>query len=152
MSDITNNQIQEQNQNIYKDAVRKKLRFETSHQGVINVEDLWTLNLVSNRSNEVTLDVIATALANKLSQQKVTSVVNPEKESEGTKLDKLRLAIIMDVIATRKEEYDARKIEEKRRMEIDKLLGLIADKQDKQLGERSIEELQAELVKLTSKV
>jgi hypothetical protein len=144
MSDTTNTQVQTQEQNIYKEATRKKLSFST-FKGEIKVEDLWSLPLISNRANELTLDVIATDLANKLSQQKVSSVVNPEKKSKEMELLELRFTILKDVIATRKEEISAYEKEEQRIADAKKIKEMIANKQDESLNKLTIEELQARL-------
>lgn len=122
---------------MFEKATRMRLRFETT-AGLIDVEDLWQIPLTSNKGRP-NLDDIAKDLHKKLKNDDEVSFVYKDKKPES--LDQLRFDIvkyIIDVkIAEREAEADATARKEKKQ----KILALIAEKQDENLRGKSLEEL-----------
>lgn len=120
---------------MFEKAARLKLRFNTS-AGPLSAEDLWDLPLTSVRSPS--LDDIGMGLMDKL-QKTSKSLVNPNKGA--SEIDQLRFDIVKHIIDVRlkeKEEADQLKAKADQKQ---KILALIAQKEDSALAEKSIEEL-----------
>jgi len=66
-----------------------------------------------------------------------------EGDSEEDKVLALRLAIIEDVFQTKRAEIDARKTEADRKTRKQRIMEIIADKQDTELLDKPLEDLQA---------
>lgn len=119
----------------FKQASQQKLRF-TTPRGVLSTEQLWDLTLME-------LDALAVSLEAEHKQSGKKSFL--VKTSAKDKTAKLRFDIVLDVLNTRVEEQqaatDAREIKEHN----NKLLALIAEKQDESLKNKSIKELEAML-------
>lgn len=121
---------------IFEQAARLKLRFDTP-KGCLSVEDVWDLPLR-------TLDGLAVSLMNRLKNENVSfiSETKPDPEMQ------LRFDLLKHVIDVRLEEKraadDARAKAERKQ----KILGIIAQKQDEALAGSSVEELQALLAAL----
>lgn len=127
--------------NIFELASRLGIRF-ASPKGPLTVEDLWNLPLQSN-TGKANLDDIAKDIYRTIKERgEVISFVAPatnEKSEEG----ELALAIVKRIIEVRVAERDAESQKRKRAEEKQKILALIADKQDEALKGKSLEELQA---------
>ena len=124
---------------MFEKATRIRLRFETP-AGLIDIEDLWQLPLTSNRG-KVNLDDIAKNLHKKLKNDDEVSFVYKDKKPES--LGQLRFDIVKHIIdvkiAEREAEADAAARKEKKQ----KVLALIAEKQDENLRGMSLEQLTA---------
>lgn len=124
---------------MFEKATRIRLRFETP-AGLIDIEDLWQLPLTSNRG-KVNLDDIAKDLHKKRKNDDEVSFVYKDKKPES--LDQLRFDIVKHIIdvkiAEREAEADAMARKEKKQ----KILALIAEKQDENLRGMSLEQLTA---------
>lgn len=123
---------------MYKVASKMKLRFATS-KGNLSVEDLWDLNLI-------TLDKLAVALDEEISKSPRKSFIaetTPENE-----VAKLKLDILKDIIKTKMEEKNKKDAEKQRLSEKNKLLEILAKKQNESLENLSIEELQKRIAEL----
>ena len=115
---------------IFEQAARMKVRF--NHKGVCSVEDLWDMPLSA-------LDAIFKALNQEAKAQSEESLL-AEKTVTSTELD-LKLAIVKHVVKTRLEEkaaYEQAKANADRKNTI---LGIIAEKQNENLKNMSIDEL-----------
>lgn len=131
--------------NIFEQAARAKLRFETS-AGLLSAEDLFDLPLTS-AVKKPNLDDIAKALHKKLRDEgDAVSFVTPAVKSTAT--DELRFEIVKHVIAVRIAERDAAAEAKARADKKQKLLELIDRKQNQQLEGQTLEELQAQLAAL----
>lgn len=122
----------------FKQASRIGLRVQTA-QGLLSVEQLWTLSL------------------NKLS----TIVKNVKKQLNGTEGDsdltfldetktvdkelQLTFDILKDIYLTKKQELEEEKDKATRKANNEKIMALIAQKQDRALEEKSVDELMAML-------
>lgn len=125
---------------MFEKAARLKLRF-SSPQGVLNTEDLWDLPLTSNRTNQANLNNIAREASRELKAQGEEDFVNPRTAIDETL--QLRLDIVKRVIQVRQAENEAARAASDRREKKERLLELIAKKQDQQLEGKSLEELTA---------
>lgn len=120
--------------NIFEQASRMKLRFDTS-VGRVSVEDLWDLPLSS--SNKPNLDAIAVDLNRALKGTEESFVRNVKKDA----LLQLKFDIVKHVIDTRVAENAAKTEAAQKQAQRDKLDDLIARKEDAKLEELSVDEL-----------
>ena len=125
---------------MFEQASRLKLRFATS-KGSVSVEELWDLPLQS--TNKDSLDSIAIDLNSKIKQLGEESFVT-EKTKSNTTLT-LAFDIVKHVIAVRLKENADKALISANKAKKDKILAIIANKQDSALEEKSVEELLAEL-------
>jgi len=128
--------------NMFEQASRLKLRFETT-VGSLSVEDLWDLPLTAT-NNRVSLDTIAVGIHRLLRDTGDTvSFVEPAAEDTGKALTSLKFDLVKRIIevrvAERNEQRDAAVRHEKKQ----RILELIAAKEDEALGGKSVEELRA---------
>lgn len=123
--------------NLFEIATRKQYRFN-SQVGALSVEDLWNLPLTSTRS--ASLDAIAKELYSQLNEETV-SFVTPSV-SDNTVVQQ-KFDIVKHIIDVKVAERDAAKLAAENATKKQKILSLIAQKQDEQLSGSSLEELQA---------
>jgi len=135
---------------IYKIASRTGLRF-SSPQGLLSVEDLWSLPLQSNRPNQANLDDISKAANKKLKNNDDDNFSLIDKAKKADSIDQLRFDIIKDVIETRITERDQKSKEKAEAERRQKIMGIIAEKKDRNLLEMPIEELEKLLAEDSSK-
>lgn len=119
---------------IYKQANRLGLRFNTN-RGVLATEQLFQLSLTD-------LDALAVSL--EVSQAGKKSFIR--ETSQDDEIAKLKFDVALDVLNTiMKEQKDAREMLQNKRKN-EKILALIAEKQEGALKEKTIEELEAMLI------
>lgn len=123
---------------MFEKASRMKLRYQTN-RGVISVEDLWDLSLES-------LDAIAINLNKKLKESQTESFIKT-KTKDTTELE-LKFNIVKHIIDVKLSEAEARKSAAEKRAKKQKLMDLIAKKQDAELEGKSVDELMKELAAL----
>lgn len=123
---------------LYKVASKMKLRFATS-KGNLSVEDLWDLNLV-------TLDKIAVALDAEVSKGSKKSFIT-EASTEDEVLT-LKLDILKDIIHTKLDEKKKREEAKDKLSKKNKLMELIAKKEESDLEKLSVDELRQKLSEL----
>ena len=123
-------------ENLFIRASRAKIRFQTA-VGMLTTEDLWDLPL--SAKNKVDLDGIARNLYNTIREQDDVSFVKPVPKD-----DYLQLAfdIVKHIIDVRVAERDAAAQAADKAAKKSKLLEVIARKQDQELENASVEELQ----------
>lgn len=120
---------------IFEQASRQKLRFDTS-RGQLSAEDLWDLPL-SATNGRPSLDSVAVGLHRAL-QDTGLSFVNPEEKDQTTQL---KLEIAKHIIAVRKAEAAAAREEGAKAARKQKLLEVLARKQDAALEALSEDEI-----------
>lgn len=126
---------------MFEQATRLKLRLNSS-RGLLSVEDLWDLPLTSTKG-QPNLDDIARELHRELrAQAETVSFVTPP-ETTVAQTVQLGFDVVKHIIDIRVAERDAKAQETKRREAKQKILEVIARKQDESLGTKSIEELKA---------
>lgn len=126
---------------MFDKATRMKLRFSTD-RGLLSIEDLWDLNLTQ-------LNTLAKSLRKKLKEGEEEDFLNTKSEADVT--DKLRFDIVLSILEVKKTEKAEREQASEIKMKREKLLGLIAEKQDADLRNKPVEELLKELEALGAK-
>ena len=124
---------------MYKEASKMKLRFATV-KGNLSVEDLWDLNLI-------TLDKLAVALDEEISKSPRKSFIAETTPED--KVSKLKLDILKDIISTKLEEKAKKDSEKQKISERNKLLEILAKKEEASLENLSIEELKKKIAELS---
>lgn len=134
---------------MFEQSTRLKLRFE-SPRGLLTVEDLWDLPLTSTSAgsrttiNRANLDAIAIDLHRQTRDASdVVSFVSPSAEDRTKSELALKFEIVKHVIRVRVAERDELRLAADRREKKQRLLELIAKKEDAALGEKSVDELRA---------
>ena len=120
---------------MYKQASRIGLKIQTP-KGVLSVDQLWSLSL-----SDLTTAIISIKKMLKKTEDddldflKSINVKDPENE--------LRFNILKDIYLTRKKEIEDIKAENEKKAFNTKILDLIASKQEDELKNKSIDELEA---------
>lgn len=118
------------------EALSKKLRFE--YKGLISIEDLFDLSL-----NE--LDEIYRKLKKELDEYKQyseDSLLNKDDEKDETSEElQLKIDVVTAVFNHIKKQQEELQRKIALQNQRDKILGIIADKQDEELSNKSISEL-----------
>lgn len=123
---------------MFEKASRLKLRFDTGLVGLCTVEDLWDLPLTS-RANRANLDSIAITLHEELQTTNVVSFVNnPAKADEETQL---KFDVVKHIIDVKKREADDALLEKQRAERKQKLLSILARKEDNELENLPVDEI-----------
>lgn len=122
---------------MFEVATRKKFRFP--FKGSISVEDLWDLSLQQ-------LDGIYKALNSQQKQAQEASLLTV-RTAEDEDLS-LKIEIIKHIVSVKQDEINAavraKEVKDKR----EKIMAILADKQDQDLRSKTPEELQAMLNQL----
>lgn len=123
--------------NLFELATRKKFRFP--YKGMISVEDLWDLSL----KNLDTVFKALTAEKKQASEMSLLATKSPEDEILDAKI-----AIVQYIFDTKVAEAAAAKQDAANAVKAQRIMGLIADKENQKLANMSVEELQAMLAEL----
>ena len=130
--------------NLFEYATRNKLRFP-SPRGEITLEQLWDVPLRSR--DDFNLDTIAKAANKAWKEVSEESFVETEKTPAHTKRE-MTLEVVKYVIETKLAEEAAEKKRAENKLEKEKLLKILAEKQDGKLSELSEKELQKRIAAL----
>lgn len=118
--------------NIWIESLEKKYRFE--YKGLISTEDLFDLNLDE-------LDMIYRSLKREEKDLQSDSLLdntdNPQINELATKIE-----VVKSIFEIKDAQIKLREEEIIRKARKDKILSIIEDKQDQELSEKSIEELE----------
>jgi hypothetical protein len=125
-------------------ATRNQLRF-ASVRGELSVEQLWFVPLRSR--DEFNLNNIAKACNKALADATEQNFVETTKTPEHTRLE-VSLEIVKHVIATKLAEEEAARSRATKAQEKQKLLRILAEKQDGKLSEMSEQELRERIAAL----
>lgn len=117
---------------MFEKALRLKLRF--MYNGQISTEDLWDLSLAA-------LDTIYKQVNANLQALNQDSLL--QKRTKESELNELRLEIVKHVFMTKQAEAAARADAAEKRAKKQKLMELVAQKQDEVLMSKSVDELNA---------
>lgn len=126
---------------LYKKAAQVKLRIQTC-KGLLSVEDVWGLSLANLDSSIRSLAPLVKKYQTDNSDLDFLSSDSNTK-SEETSLLELSFEILKDVYLTKKEEADARAKAKETKEFNQRIMSLIAEKQENSLKDKSIEELMA---------
>lgn len=122
---------------MFEVAVHNKFRFP--FKGVISVEDLWDLSVQQ-------LDGIFKTLKSqekKAQEESLLDTRTPEDEALKTKIDIIRYIVTVKLDEAKQAEHAKENRDQKQ-----KILGILAEKQDADLRSKTPEELQAMLNQL----
>ena len=122
---------------MFEYAVRNKVRFP--FKGLISVEDLWDLTLTN-------LDSIYKILNKQVKQSEEESLLNT-KTTVDKELD-VQIAIVKHIVAVKLAEQEAREKASAKKAQKQKIMAIIASKQDEALQNSSVEDLQKMLDEL----
>ena len=117
---------------MFEIAARKKYRFP--FRGSITAEDLWDLSLAQ-------LDTVYKTLSKEAKTEKEEESLMDEKKEDQDLMNKL--SIVKHVFTEKKAEAEAAANAMEKKRQKERLLELIAQKQDAALAGKSIEELTA---------
>ena len=123
--------------NIFEYAVRNKVRFP--FKGMISAEDLWDLSLAS-------LDSIYKALNKQVKQSEEESLL-AAKTSVDTELE-VQIAIVKHIVSVKLEEQEAREKAAAKKAQKQKIMAIIATKEDEALKNSSVDDLRKMLEEL----
>lgn len=111
-------------------ATRNKVRFP--FRGLISTEDLWDLSLTN-------LDSIYKTLNKQLKQSDEESLLNIKKKDE---LLEAQIAIIKYIVSVKLAEQEAREKSDAKKAQKQKIMSIMAKKEDAALENSSMEDLQ----------
>ena len=123
--------------NIFEYAVRNKVRFP--FKGMISVEDLWDLSLTN-------LDSIYKTLNKQVKQSEEESLLIT-KTSVDTELE-VQIAIVKHIVSIKLEEQEAREKAAAKKAQKQKIMSIIATKEDEVLQNSSVDDLRKMLEEL----
>ncbi len=129
--------------NIFEQATRLDLTFQLPI-GELKINDLWKLK-PTRRAGKVVDDLAdyEVELQEQLSKFGLVKRRGSNYKTQEQQLLELRLAIVSHILDVRESEATAAKQEAANKAHNDKIMALIAKKQDDKLGDLSVEELQA---------
>lgn len=122
---------------MFEYATRNKVRFP--FKGLISVEDLWDLSLTN-------LDSIYKTLNKQVKQSEEESLLNT-KTTVDKELD-VQIAIVKHIVAVKLAEQEAKEKASAKKAQKQKIMSIIASKQDEALQNSSVEDLQKMLDEL----
>lgn len=122
---------------MFEKASRVKLRYSTN-RGVLSVEDLWDLSLEQ-------LDPIAINLNKRLKESQTESFIKTRTKDA----TELKFNIVKHIIDVKLQEQEERIVAAEKKAKRQKILDLMAKKQDAELESKSYEELAKELEALS---
>lgn len=126
---------------LYKKAAQVKLRIQTC-KGLLSVEDIWGLSLANLDASIRSLAPLVKKYQTEDSDLDFLSS-NSDTKSEETSLLELSFEILKDVYITKKEEANAKAKARETKEFNQRIMSLIAEKQENSLKDKSIEELMA---------
>lgn len=124
-------------ENIFEYATRNKVRF--SFRGLISVEDLWDLSLTN-------LDLIYKELNKQLKHTEEESLLNIKTQED--ELLNVQIEIVKHIVSVKLAEKEAREKTSAKKAQKQKIMSIIAAKQDEALQNSSIDDLQKMLDEL----
>lgn len=124
-------------ENIFEYATRNKVRF--SFRGLISVEDLWDLSLTN-------LDSIYKDLKKQSKQSEEESLLNIKTQED--ELLNVQIEIVKYIVSVKLAEKEAREKASAKKAQKQKIMSIIAAKQDEALQNSSIDDLQKMLDEL----
>ena len=124
-------------ENIFEYATRNKVRFP--FKGMISVEDLWDLSLTN-------LDSIYKTLNKQVKQSEEESLLST-KSNVDTELE-VQIAIVKHIVSVKLAEREAAEKAFAKKAQKQKIMSIIATKQDEALQNSSIDDLKKMLDEL----
>lgn len=122
---------------MFEKASRLNIRFDTV-KGMLTVEDLWVLPLISN-TGKANLDDIARNLHKQLKNDDDVSFVNVDRKSDTSV--QLKFDIVKHIIEVRLAENAVAEQARSNKESKEKILRIIAERQDENLKNMPLEDL-----------
>lgn len=129
---------------MFEKASQMKLRF-TTNRGDVTTEDLWDIPLTS-RNNGFSLDDLAKSLNAAVKESGEESFV--VKKTRVNSLLELRFEIVKHIINVKLEEAEQEKNAAANKLQKEKILAIITDKEDDGLRDMSLKDLKKAAKKL----
>jgi len=129
---------------LFQTATKSKYRYK-SDRGSITTEDLWSLQIPELKS--IALSINKELKAGKDDDDIFNDAASPIKAAADAVLTN-KIEIIKLIVSSKQEDVDKRAKAADKRTKQQHLLTLLAQKRDEQLGAKSIEELEKELLAL----
>lgn len=123
--------------NIFEVATREKYRFP--YKGMISVEDLWDLSLTA-------LDSIYKALNKEVKQSQEESLLETKSKADVTLANKIE--IIKHIVSVKQQEAANRLLEKERKEKKQRIMEIMAKRDDEALEKASDDELRKMLEEL----
>ncbi|HEY2509477.1 MAG TPA: hypothetical protein VGI39_01355 [Polyangiaceae bacterium] len=130
--------------NIFEYATRNKLRF-ASPRGELSLEQLWDVPLRSK--DDFNLNTLAQTANKALKDISEENFVETAKTPQHTRLE-TALDVVKYVITVKVADEETAKLRAVKKIEKEKLLGILADKQAGKLSELTEKELQRRIAAL----
>lgn len=124
-------------ENIFEYATRNKVRF--SFRGLISVEELWDLSLAN-------LDSIYKELNKQSKQSEEESLLNIKTQED--EILNVQIEIVKYIVSVKLAEKEAREKASAKKAQKQKIMSIIAAKQDEELQNSSIDDLRKMLDEL----
>ena len=124
--------------NLFEIATRNRYRF--SYKGTMTVEDMWDLNVES-------LDAIFKALNRQKKASDEDSLLATKTAADQELLNKIE--IVKYIVSVKLDEAEKRRTAAANHAQREKILGIMAKKQDAALEEMDMAQLEAELKKIS---
>lgn len=125
------------NVNMFEVATRNKLRFP--YKGQISVEDMWDISLPA-------LDSVFKALNSQMKQIKEESLLSIKTKADETL--ELQIEIVKYIVSVKLAEKEAREKTAEKSAQRQRIMEIMAKKQDESLENASMEDLQKMLAEL----
>lgn len=125
------------NANMFEVATRSKMRFP--YKGQISVEDMWDLSLPA-------LDSVFKALNSQMKQVKEESLLSTKSKADETL--ELQIQIVKYIVSVKLAEKEKREKAAEKSAQRQKIMEIMAKKQDESLESASMEDLQKMLAEL----
>ena len=116
---------------IFEMAIRNKFRFP--FKGLVSTEDLYDLSVEN-------LDIIFKSLNSEIKKAKEESLLDVKTNED--KILQAKIEIVKYIVSIKLEEKRIKENEKKNKEERQKILSIIANKQENELQNKSIEELE----------
>lgn len=123
--------------NIFEVATREKYRFP--YKGMISVEDLWDLSLT-------VLDSIYKSLNKEVKQSQEESLLETKSKADVTLANKIE--IIKHIVSVKQQEVTNRLLEKERKEKKQRIMEIMAKRDDEALEKASDDELRKMLEEL----
>lgn len=123
--------------NIFEVATREKYRFP--YKGMISVEDLWDLSLTA-------LDSIYKSLNKEVKQSQEESLLETKSKADITLANKIE--IIKHIVSVKQQEVTNRLLEKERKEKKQRIMEIMAKRDDEALEKASDDELRKMLEEL----